>query len=134
MFACCCLLCSTSCLGSLLQFAYVLFCLELFLLLPYMRRYIRQTSAAAHLALTAAMVAAAGGLLAPLSRALLAAYAAGVVFVSLVCPAWLVSIHKFKNKINGPWDEAVPAMPTALHQQWLERRGQGAAGGQGRQE
>ena len=26
---------------------------------------------------------------------------------------WLVSIHKFKAKINGPWDEAVPHLPTS---------------------
>eukprot|EP00955_Chlamydomonas_euryale_P066272 359499-Chlamydomonas_euryale.AAC.4 len=29
-------------------------------------------------------------------------------------PQCLLSIHKFKAKINGPWDEAVPHIPTEL--------------------
>jgi len=32
------------------------------------------------------------------------------VFIGLLCPMWLVKIHKFKAQINGPWDEAVPRL------------------------
>jgi hypothetical protein len=60
------------------------------------------------------MAAAAAALLAPLSVALALLFLGVVVFVSLLCPWWLVRIHKFKAKINGPWDEAVPHVPTAL--------------------
>jgi len=45
----------------------VLLSLELYLLSPFMRRYIHATSTAAHLAVTALLVAAAAGLLLPLS-------------------------------------------------------------------
>jgi phosphatidylinositol glycan class C protein len=99
----------------LLQFVHVLFCLELYLLSPFMRRYIRNTSLTAHVLLTAAMAAAAICLLLPLSRLITAAYALAVLSVSFVCPYWLVHIQKFKAKINGPWDEAVPKMPTSIH-------------------
>lgn len=30
-----------------------------------------------------------------------------------ICRA-LISIHKFKAKINGPWDEAIPYIPSEL--------------------
>lgn len=99
-----------------LQFAHVLFCLELYLLLPFMRRYIRRASLAAHVAVTAAMVGAATALLLPLSAALAELFCALVLFTSLGCPAWLLRIQKFKAKINGPWDEAVPCLPGTI--QW----------------
>eukprot|EP00878_Enallax_costatus_P005691 GHUV01005968.1.p1 GENE.GHUV01005968.1~~GHUV01005968.1.p1 ORF type:complete len:398 (+),score=100.30 GHUV01005968.1:2189-3382(+) len=96
-------------------FVHVLFCLELYLLSPFMRRYIRNASLTAHIVLTVAMVAAAMLLLLPLSRVITAAFVASVVGVSFVCPYWLVHIQKFKAKINGPWDEAVPKIPTSLY-------------------
>jgi phosphatidylinositol glycan class C protein len=99
----------------LLQFAHILFCLQLFMLSPFARRYIRNASMTAHLLLTAAMAATAALLLLPLSLAATAAFVVGVLSVSFVCPYWLVHIQKFKAKINGPWDEAVPQMPLNLH-------------------
>lgn len=107
-------------------FAHVLLCLELFLLSPYMRRYIRQASIAAHLALTAAMALLAALLLLPLSGALTALFLVAVVGVGAVCPRWLVRIHKFKAKINGPWDEAVPDLSSfeEAQRQWGRRQQQ----------
>nr|CAD1843690.1 unnamed protein product [Ananas comosus var. bracteatus] len=29
-----------------------------------------------------------------------------LVFVSVVCPYWLIRIQEYKFEINGPWDEA----------------------------
>lgn len=116
-------ICVTLCLCALLlllpllllpQFVHVLFCLQLYLLSPFMRRYIRNASLTAHVLLTAAMTAAAVLLLLPLSRLLTAAYVAAVLSVSFVCPYWLVHIQKFKAMINGPWDEAVPKIPTSI--------------------
>jgi phosphatidylinositol glycan class C protein len=100
-----------------LQFAHVLFCLQLYLLAPFVRRHVCAASLAAHLALTAAMALAALALLLPLSRVLSGAFAAAVAGVTLVCPYWLVHIQKFKAKINGPWDEAVPKLATTLRPQ-----------------
>jgi len=77
-----------------------------------MRRYVRRASLAAHVGLTAAMAVAAAALVAPLSAPLAAVFAVEVAFVSLLCPLCLVRIHKFKAKINGPWDEALPHVPS----------------------
>lgn len=52
------------------QFAHVLFSLELFLLSPFVRRYVRAASSAAHIATTAAMAFATAALVAALSHAL----------------------------------------------------------------
>jgi phosphatidylinositol glycan class C protein len=101
-------------IASAPQFVHVLFCLQLYLLSPFMRRYVRAASLGAHVGLTAAMAAAAAALLARLSPALACVFVGLVLFVSLACPWWLVHIHKFKAKINGPWDEAVPQVPTHL--------------------
>jgi phosphatidylinositol glycan class C protein len=79
-----------------------------------MRRYVRQASLAAHVGLTVCMAAAAAALLAPLSAPLAAVFVFKVLFVSLLCPWWMVRTHKFKAKINGPWDEAVPHVPRSV--------------------
>ena len=92
----------------------VLVSLQLYLLSPYVRRYLRQAAPAAYTVLTFAMPLVAMGLLAPLSPVLMSAFLAAVLFVSLLCPFWLVRIHKFKAKINGPWDEAVPELLSSL--------------------
>lgn len=98
-----------------LQFVHVLFCLQVYLLSPFVRRYVRSASLTAHILLTAGMVAAALLLLMPLSGVLSLLYMLVILSVSFVCPYWLVHIQKFKAKINGPWDEAVPRIPTSIH-------------------
>ena len=92
----------------------VLVSLQLYLLSPYVRRYLRQAAPAAYVVLTVLMPLAAMALMAPLSLVLMFAFSAAVLFVSLLCPFWLVRIHKFKAKINGPWDEAVPELLSTL--------------------
>ena len=103
------------------QFLHVLLSLELYLLSPFMRRYIRQASLAVHGTLTVLMLGASVALLLPLSRIITGLFLAAVALVSFVCPYCLVRIHKFKAKINGPWDEAVPAIPTSLASQFRGR-------------
>lgn len=93
----------------------MLFCLQVYLLSPFVRRYVRSASVTAHLLLTAGMSTAALLLLLPLSGILSLLYALLIFSVSVVCPYWLVHIQKFKAKINGPWDEAVPRIPTSIH-------------------
>lgn len=92
----------------------LLLSLELYILGPYCRRQVAAAAPAAHLGLTAAMVAAAAALLAPLSPLLTSAFGCSTLFVTFLCPMWLVRIHKFKAAINGPWDEAVPRLSTAV--------------------
>mmetsp|Transcript_4888 Transcript_4888/g.10496 ORF Transcript_4888/g.10496 Transcript_4888/m.10496 type:complete len:417 (+) Transcript_4888:76-1326(+) len=92
-------------------FAQVLFSLEAFLLSPFARHYIRGASTTAHIVTTLLLLAGALVLLAPLSTPLAALFVGAVICVTFLCPLWLVSIHKFKAQINGPWDEAVPHIP-----------------------
>ncbi|KAL6753573.1 phosphatidylinositol N-acetylglucosaminyltransferase subunit C [Haematococcus lacustris] len=96
-------------------FAQVLFSLLSFMLSPFVRRYIRAASASCHVVTTAGLVCAAAWLLVPLSLSASSLFMACVFVLTFVCPALLVSIHKYKAKINGPWDEAVPHIPRHLH-------------------
>eukprot|EP00884_Botryococcus_braunii_P021249 jgi/Botrbrau1/7808/Bobra.0159s0236.1 len=88
----------------------VLFSLQLFLLGPYMRRYIKQVSWRAHVVLTGVMIGGAAALLFAVSAGLALVYLLVDVGVLLLFPLWLLKAHKFKAKINGPWDEATPSM------------------------
>lgn len=60
------------------------------------------------------MLSCSMALIARLSTQLLFFYCLAVGFVSLICPLFLVKLHKFKAKINGPWDEAVPKVSLKL--------------------
>jgi len=99
-----------------------------YLLSPFVRRYVRSASLTAHILLTGCMTAAALLLLLPLSGILSMLYLLVMFSVSFACPYWLVHIQKFKAKINGPWDEAVPRIPTSIHS-----RSGGAARGLGQE-
>lgn len=92
----------------------VLVSLQLYLLSPYARRYLRTALPPAYGGLTLVLPATASMMLAPISIVLTSAFVALVIFISLLCPMWLLRIHKFKAKINGPWDEAVPKMSLTL--------------------
>ena len=61
--------------------------------------------------------AGAAALLARQSVLLTSAFCCALLFVTLMCPMWLVRIHKFKAQINGPWDEAVPHLSRHLPRQ-----------------
>lgn len=92
-------------------FADVLLALVLFILFPHLRRDARRCSTLAHVALTAAVHAAAltAVLALPGSGRLLAAgYVAAVAAIVGCCPVWLIRMMAFKEQINGPWDEAKP--------------------------
>jgi hypothetical protein len=75
--------------------------MEMFLLLPYLRRDVLHASAAAHACLSLLLPAAAFALLLPLSPLLTSLFATFLVFVVFVCPFFLVRIQKFKTRING---------------------------------
>lgn len=100
---------------------HVLLSLELYLLSPFIRRYIRQASLAVHVTVTVLMLLSSAALLLPLSRVITGLFLSAVIIVSFVCPWSLVRIHKFKAKINGPWDEAVPQIPTSLTTQFRRK-------------
>jgi phosphatidylinositol glycan class C protein len=90
-------------------FVFVVLAIQLFALFPIVRDFIRVRSERAHLALTATLVGLTLALLLLNSTLLAIVYAAGVAFMVFVCPYWLMSVQKYKNEIQGPWDIATVA-------------------------
>lgn len=88
----------------------VLLSLELYLLSPYARQYVKVRSAAANQALTIAMHLVVLILLFVMSASVALLYAVMLSFVTFVCPLCLMRVQKCKAQINGPWDEAVPSV------------------------
>lgn len=81
-----------------------------------MRWYVKQVSWRAHVLVTALMMLGSAALLSAISLRLTTAFLLVVSTISLLFPLWLLSIHKFKAKISGPWDEATPSMDFMLEQ------------------
>ena len=101
---------STAAYTNLAIFAQVLFSLELHLLSPHARRYIRAKSITANQLLTLTMHLSVLMLLVVMSVSVASIYAAMLVFVTFVCPLCLMRVQKCKAQINGPWDEAIPSI------------------------
>ena len=99
---------STAACTNLAIFVQVLFSLELHLLSPHARRYLRAKSVTANQALTLTMHLLVLILLVIMSVSVASIYAAVLGFVTFVCPLCLMRVQKCKAQINGPWDEAVP--------------------------
>lgn len=87
-------------------FIFVVLAIELFALYPLIRDYIRVRSEAAHLAATAAWVAATLALLTASSTLLAIVYALAIAFITFVAPLGLLKAQAYKNEITGPWDIA----------------------------
>ena len=101
---------STNACTNLATFVQVLFSLELYLLSPHARRYIRVKSVTANQVLTLTMHLLVLMLLVIMSVSVASIYAAVLGFVTFVCPLCLMRVQKCKAQINGPWDEAVPSI------------------------
>ncbi|XP_076436257.1 phosphatidylinositol N-acetylglucosaminyltransferase subunit C-like [Babylonia areolata] len=100
------------CLASRLHtpwhaFATVTFSFQLFALWPVLRcRLQRYFSIRGQLSMTTTITAATFSALASMTTVGAVLYAVAFLFVTFVCPAWLISLQRFKNNIYGPWDEA----------------------------
>jgi phosphatidylinositol glycan class C protein len=81
---------------------------QVFALGPRVYRRVKLVSEAAHACAATALVASALALTLHINQLLGAAFALVVLYISLVFPLTFVYIQRYKNKINGPWDEAVP--------------------------
>lgn len=90
-------------------FSHLTHSLTLFMLTPFLRRYVRRLSFGLHVAVTVGVAAMTTAMMARVSLLATGAHLAACVFVCFGAPAWLVRIQKFKAQINGPWDEAVPS-------------------------
>lgn len=89
-------------------FSHLTHSLTLFLLSPFLLRYVRRLSFGLHVLVTLGVGALTTAMMARVSAVATAVHLAACAFVCFGAPAWLVRIQKFKAQINGPWDEAVP--------------------------
>lgn len=102
-------------------FSLTLFSIEVFGLFPVFRRYARHRSFRYHVALSVLLVVGAGlgmGLILggekdgvwPWKSGLLGILVAMILSIIAMggCSWWLISLQKYKNAINGPWDLARP--------------------------
>ncbi|KXJ94175.1 phosphatidylinositol N-acetylglucosaminyltransferase-domain-containing protein [Microdochium bolleyi] len=105
-------------------FSLTLFSIEVFGLFPVFRRYARHRSWRYHAALSLSLIVGAGGglgiILTDVSDSDAWPWKAGLMGVlvamllSIVamggCSWWLISLQKYKEAINGPWDQARPIL------------------------
>ncbi|KAI0118406.1 GPI2-domain-containing protein [Nemania sp. FL0031] len=102
-------------------FSLTLFSIEVFGLFPVFRRYARHQSWKYHVALSILLVVGAGAgvgmilggekdAVSPWKSGLLGVLVAALIAIVAVggCSWWLISLQKYKNAINGPWDQARP--------------------------
>ena len=101
-------------LHSLYSMLQVLLSLEVYIFAPQLQRRLAGALPFSRALLPAAFAVAALLLVGRQSVLLTSALLCMLAFVALLCPMWLVRIHKFKAQINGPWDEAAPRLSSKL--------------------
>ena len=87
-------------------FAIMLFSLQVFLFAPLITFCVKKYHFRLHLLFSFALMAVALSVTYQLHRMFFTVLLALLVFVSIVCPYWLIRIQEYKFEINGPWDEA----------------------------
>ncbi|KAJ6347987.1 hypothetical protein OIU76_004475 [Salix suchowensis] len=87
-------------------FAIMLFSLQVFLFAPFVTYCIKKFSFRLHLMFSFGLMAVTLALVYTLHHLLFMLLLGLLVFISVVCPYWLIRIQEYKFEINGPWDEA----------------------------
>ncbi|XP_050232012.1 phosphatidylinositol N-acetylglucosaminyltransferase subunit C [Mercurialis annua] len=87
-------------------FAIMLFSLQVFLFAPFVTYCIKKYSSCLYLMFSFGLMSVTLALVYTLHRLLFVLFLCLLVFVSIVCPYWLIKIQEYKFEINGPWDEA----------------------------
>ena len=77
---------------------------------PPLQYTLAESAPALHAMALIAAISAALYLLSSASVVITSSLICTVLCITLLCPMWLVRIHKFKAQINGPWDEAAPKL------------------------
>lgn len=90
-------------------FVFIVLAIQLFALFPIMRDYIRVRSDYTHLWVAAILAGITLIMLLLTSTLLAIIYMGGMAFIAFICPLWLISVQKYKNEIQGPWDIATVA-------------------------
>ncbi|KNC53011.1 phosphatidylinositol N-acetylglucosaminyltransferase subunit C [Thecamonas trahens ATCC 50062] len=94
-------------------FALISFAIEIFALAPLFNHRLHSYSLRASIAVTVSQACGVTGLLASTySMFLGVAFGLSLLFITFVAPAGLLLIRRYKNTINGPWDEARPSLGT----------------------
>jgi len=93
--------------SNLHVFVLISYAIELFALFPIMRHHLKKFSVELHLGLTLLMFILTVGLLLGVSTFISTVYVVAIVSITFLGPSWLIFIQKYKNEINGPWDEAI---------------------------
>ncbi|KAK7504496.1 hypothetical protein BaRGS_00004362 [Batillaria attramentaria] len=100
------------CLASRLHttwhaFATVIFSFELFALWPVLRRRLQKYfSPKGQVTMTVFITLTTVSALLSVTTVGAVLYLLAFIFITFVCPAWLISLQPYKNNIHGPWDEA----------------------------
>ncbi|KAL0913432.1 hypothetical protein M5K25_016893 [Dendrobium thyrsiflorum] len=87
-------------------FALMLFSLQVFLFAPLVTFCIKKYSFWLHLWFSFILMSMTLCIIFVMHRMLFVLLLALIVFISIVCPYWLIQIQEYKFEINGPWDEA----------------------------
>ncbi|XP_059653862.1 phosphatidylinositol N-acetylglucosaminyltransferase subunit C [Cornus florida] len=87
-------------------FAIVLFSLQVFLFAPLITYCIKKYSFRLHIWLSFGLMVVTLAFAYRFHRVLFVLLLGVLVFVTVVCPYWLIRIQEYKFEINGPWDEA----------------------------
>ncbi|KAJ6801562.1 phosphatidylinositol N-acetylglucosaminyltransferase subunit C isoform X2 [Iris pallida] len=87
-------------------FALMLFSLQIFLFAPMVAFCIKKSSLRLHLLFSFTLMGATLSILYTKQHMLFTLLLGLLVFVSVVCPYWLIRMQEYKFEINGPWDEA----------------------------
>jgi len=85
-------------------FAFIFFSFESFAGFPIVAHHCRQYSMDLHIGLTMLLCGLAVHFLTSISKLLTLVFLLSILFITLVCPFWLLWIQKYKNEISGPWD------------------------------
>ncbi|THU70864.1 hypothetical protein C4D60_Mb08t29500 [Musa balbisiana] len=87
-------------------FAIMLFSLQIFLFAPLITFCIKKYSNRVHLGFSFALMSMTLSVVSQLHGMLFVLLFGLLLFISVVCPYWLIRIQEYKFEINGPWDEA----------------------------
>ncbi|CAL5020825.1 unnamed protein product [Urochloa decumbens] len=87
-------------------FAIMLFSLQVFLFAPLITFCVKKYHFRLHLLFSFALMVVTLTVTYHLHRMFFILLLALLVFISIVCPFWLIRIQEYKFEINGPWDEA----------------------------
>ncbi|KAL5978174.1 hypothetical protein ACLOJK_029291 [Asimina triloba] len=87
-------------------FSIMLFSLQVFLFAPLVTYCIKKYSFKLHFWISLVLAAATLGIVFQLHKLLFALFMGLLIFITIVCPYWLVKLQEYKFEINGPWDEA----------------------------